>query len=126
MDCALFKDYLGKVSGAYVPVFTNPFHLAETFNFDPLVWAMLSPKQVHELIHGLDAIDVYTHGDPSPTTNLQEKIMAYAHWCGIQAAMVNDLSSYGPIWTALYVAQKEDGDLAYWVIKPLNAVRGKI
>lgn len=125
MDCTLFKEYLTKVAGAYVPVFINPFHLAEAFNFDPLVWTLLSPKQVHDVTCALDAIDVYAYGDPSPSTDLQDKIMAYAHWCGIQAAIVNSLASYGPIWTALYVAQKEDSDLAYWVIKPLNVFKGK-
>lgn len=120
MDCAAFKNHLVKVAGSYMPVFTNPIHMADVFKHEPLVWTPLTPKQVHEFTCALDAVDVYVYGDPSPATDLQEKIMAYAHWCGIQAALVNDLSNYGPIWTALYVAQKDDGDLAYWVIKPYS------
>lgn len=119
MDTEQFKSFVENLSGSNVPVFINPIDMAEAFNDSSIVWHPLDEKQVYDLYSALEAIDVVCSKEQE-TESLPAKVIAYAHWAGIQAFSIPNLREYVKFGKGLFAAETEKGDIAYWALTYLE------
>lgn len=119
MKAEQFKQFMENLDGANVPVFISPLDMAIAFNDNPVVWHSLTEKQVYDLYSELDAIDVVCSKEQE-TESLPAKIIAYAHWAGIQASSIPNVRDYIKFGKGLYAVETEKGEVAYWALTYLE------